>query len=81
MKFLIIDAPREQNLHLYLKEFKKYNVKHLIRIDVTPPGYSGQDVEKAGITMHVRQLPLFINLRIISNRSVASFPSETLQRE
>ena len=54
MKFLIIDAPREQNLHLYLKEFKKYNVKHLVRIDVTPPGYSGEDVEKAGITMHVR---------------------------
>ena len=51
-KFLIIDAPREQNLHLYLKEFKKYNVKHLVRIDVTPPGYNGEDVEKAGITMH-----------------------------
>lgn len=55
MRFLIIDAPREQNLHLYLKEFKKYNVKHLVRIDVTPPGYSGEDVEKAGIVMHVRQ--------------------------
>lgn len=52
MKFLIIDAPREQNLHLYLKEFKKYNVKHVVRIDVTPPGYPGADVEKAGITMH-----------------------------
>ena len=56
MRFLIIDAPREQNLHLYLKEFKKYNVKHLVRIDVTPPGYNGVDVGKAGIVMHVRLL-------------------------
>jgi protein tyrosine phosphatase type IVA len=54
LRFLIIDAPRESNLHLYLKEFKKYNVKHLVRIDVTPPGYNGGDVEKAGIKMHVR---------------------------
>jgi protein tyrosine phosphatase type 4A len=60
MKFLIIDAPREQNLHLYLKEFKKYNVKHLVRIDVTPPGYSGEDVEKAGIVMHVRSLLMYL---------------------
>lgn len=52
MKFLIIDAPREQNLHLYLKEFKKYNVKHVVRIDVTPPGYPSEDVEKSGITLH-----------------------------
>ena len=56
LRFLIIDAPREQNLHLYLKEFKKYNVKHLVRIDVTPPGYSAEEVEKAGITLHVSKL-------------------------
>jgi protein tyrosine phosphatase type IVA len=56
LRFLIIDAPRESNLHLYLKEFKKYNVKHLVRIDVTPPGYNGADVEKAGIKMHVRRI-------------------------
>jgi hypothetical protein len=31
-----------------------------VRIDVTPPGYSGEDVEKAGIVMHVR-LSLFIS--------------------
>ena len=73
MKFLIIDAPREQNLHLYLKEFKKYNVKHLIRIDVTPPGYSSQDVEKAGITMHVRTLSTNFQLSVTSHPSATYF--------
>jgi hypothetical protein len=33
MKFLIIDAPREQNLHLYLKEFKKV-LTHLLMVTV-----------------------------------------------
>lgn len=67
MKFLIIDAPREQNLHLYLKEFKKYNVKHLVRIDVTPPGYSGEDVEKAGIVMHVRFLCEYLDVECVNH--------------
>lgn len=50
MRFLIMDAPKEGNLHLYLKECKKYNVTQLIRI--SEPTYSKEEVENAGITLH-----------------------------
>jgi protein tyrosine phosphatase type 4A len=50
LKFLIMDAPKETNLHLYLKECKKHNVAHIARI--SEPSYSKKDVEKAGISLH-----------------------------
>ena len=81
MRFLIIDAPREQNLHLYLKEFKKYNVKHLVRIDVTPPGYNGVDVGKAGIVMHVRLLDwmrIFRSLKCLTQNSTTVLKGNVL---
>lgn len=51
LKFLIMDAPKENNLHVYLKECKKYNVQHIVRI--SEPSYSKEEVEKAGIHLHV----------------------------
>ena len=51
LKFLIMDAPKENNLHLYLKECKKANVKHIGRI--SEPSYSKDEVEAAGISLHV----------------------------
>lgn len=56
LRFLIMDAPKESNLHLYLKECKKYNVTHIVRI--SEPSYSKDEVEKAGITLHVRTSPM-----------------------
>jgi len=50
LKFLIMDAPKESNLHLYLKECKKNNVLHLVRI--SEPSYSKEEIDKAGITLH-----------------------------
>mmetsp|Transcript_7183 Transcript_7183/g.7422 ORF Transcript_7183/g.7422 Transcript_7183/m.7422 type:complete len:175 (+) Transcript_7183:73-597(+) len=50
LRFLIMDSPKESNLHLYLRECKKYNVIHLVRI--AEPTYNKEEVEKAGITMH-----------------------------
>lgn len=54
LRFLIMDAPKESNLHLYLKECEKVHVTHLVRI--SEPTYDKREVEKAGITLHVRAM-------------------------
>lgn len=55
LRFLIMDAPKESNLHLYLRECKKYNVVHIVRI--SEPSYSKEEVESAGITLHEMNYP------------------------
>ncbi len=50
MKFLIMDAPSETNLQLYIKEMEKYNVSDIVR--VCDPSYSKDIVEKHGIKLH-----------------------------
>jgi protein tyrosine phosphatase type 4A len=52
LRFLIMDSPKDSNLHLYLKECKKYNVKFIARI--SPPSYSVEEVNAAGIALQVR---------------------------
>lgn len=51
LRLLIMDAPKQSNLHLYLRECKKYNVTHIVRI--SEPTYSKEEVENAGISLHV----------------------------
>ena len=55
LRFLVIDAPKEHNLHLYLKEFKKNNVLQVVRI--SEPSYSKEEVENAGIGLHEMYYP------------------------
>jgi protein tyrosine phosphatase type IVA len=55
MKFLIMDAPRQQNLHLYIKEMRKHSVTDLVR--VCEPTYSGAELQQAGITLHDMEYP------------------------
>ena len=51
-RYLIMDAPNNGNLHMYLKACKHANVTDLIRVceDQT---YSADEVEAAGIRVHV----------------------------
>lgn len=50
MKFLIMDAPRQSNLHLYIKEMRKHGVTDVVR--VCEPTYQGAELQTAGITLH-----------------------------
>lgn len=55
LSFVIMDAPNDSNLHLYLKELKKHNVTDLVRAcEVT---YSRESVEAAGIKVHELEFP------------------------
>jgi protein tyrosine phosphatase type 4A len=55
LRFLIMDAPRPNNLHLYIKECKKYNVTDVVR--VCEPTYSKTDLIHAGIQLHEMPYP------------------------
>ena len=63
VKFLIMDAPKDANLHLYLKECKKHNVSHIVRI--SEPSYSTEEVETAGIALHVSFRPIIRKIKLI----------------
>ena len=50
VRFLIMDKPKDSNLHLYLKECKKHNVTDIVRI--CEPCYDAAEVEKSGVCLH-----------------------------
>ena len=50
MRFLIMDAPRHGNLHLYIREMRKHHVVHVVR--VCEPTYGGGELQNAGIELH-----------------------------
>lgn len=50
MHFLIMDAPRQGNLHLYIKEMRKQHVTDVVR--VCEPTYRGGELSSAGIGLH-----------------------------
>lgn len=50
MKFFIMDAPRQGNLHLYIKEMRKHSVTDVVR--VCEPTYQGGELQTAGIALH-----------------------------
>ncbi|GKY92048.1 protein tyrosine phosphatase type IVA 2 [Mayamaea pseudoterrestris] len=50
MKFLIMDAPRQGNLHYYIKEMRKHHVTDVVRVcEVT---YTANELNLAGIKLH-----------------------------
>jgi protein tyrosine phosphatase type 4A len=50
MRFLIMDAPRQANLHLYIKEMRKHSVTDVVR--ACEPTYQGAELQTAGIGLH-----------------------------
>lgn len=50
MKFLIMDAPRQANLHVYIKEMRKHHVVEVVR--VCEPTYRAGELNSAGIGLH-----------------------------
>jgi protein tyrosine phosphatase type 4A len=50
MRFMIMDAPKQHNLHLYIKECKRQNVQDVVR--VCAPTYTASDLNAAGIALH-----------------------------
>lgn len=55
LRFLIMDAPRQGNLHLYIKQMQRYSVTDLVR--VCEPTYQSGDLKSAGIEMHNMEYP------------------------
>ena len=49
-RFMIFDAPHDDNLPLYLREFKKQNVLSVVR--VCDPTYNVKPLEQMGITVY-----------------------------
>ena len=55
LRFLIMDAPRQGNLHLYIKEMRKHSVTDLVR--VCEPTYQTGELQNAGISCHNMEYP------------------------
>jgi len=55
LRFLIMDAPRQGNLHLYIKEMRKHSVTDMVR--VCEPTYQTGELQNAGIAAHNMEYP------------------------
>mmetsp|Transcript_47138 Transcript_47138/g.69148 ORF Transcript_47138/g.69148 Transcript_47138/m.69148 type:complete len:171 (+) Transcript_47138:245-757(+) len=49
-KFVILDAPNDSNVHIYLEELKKENVVHVVR--VCDPTYDTTCLSQSSISVH-----------------------------
>jgi protein tyrosine phosphatase type 4A len=50
LRFLIMDAPRQSNLHLYIRECRRNRVTDVVR--VCEPTYNGGELSTAGMRLH-----------------------------
>jgi hypothetical protein len=52
LKFVILDAPNDSNVHVYLEALKRENVGHVVR--VCDPSYDTSSLLDNNIAVHVR---------------------------
>ena len=52
LRFLVMDAPSDSNLHLYIKEMQRYHVTDVVRVCL--PTYSTDALKQINIITHVR---------------------------
>jgi len=50
LRFLIFDAPTDENLDTYLQEFKRVGIQHIVR--ACDPSYATEKLTRASITVH-----------------------------
>jgi protein tyrosine phosphatase type 4A len=74
LRLLIMDAPKESNLHLYLKQCKKSNVTAIVRL--SEPSDSREEVENAGIALHVSIAVVFVLVPREADRCFSPTPQE-----
>lgn len=55
LRFLIMDAPRQANLHLYVRECQRHAVADIVR--VCEPTYMAGELTSAGIAVHEMAYP------------------------
>lgn len=55
LRFLIMDAPRQANLHLYIKECRRNRITDIVR--VCEPTYLAGELTSAGIAVHEMAYP------------------------
>lgn len=84
LRFLIMDAPRPNNLHLYIKECRKHHVTDVVR--VCEATYPAAGLRSAGISLHELPYPdghsppqeiLDKWLKLVDERFMKSAPSST----
>jgi len=56
LRFLIMDAPRQSNLHLYIKECRRNYVTDIVR--VCEPTYLGNELTNARNALHIFSLEM-----------------------
>jgi len=55
LRFLIMDAPRQSNLHLYIRELRRHSVTDVVR--VCEPTYLAGELDSAGMALHEMAYP------------------------
>jgi hypothetical protein len=76
LKFVILDAPNDSNVHIYLEALKKENVGHVVR--VCDPSYDTSSLINNNIAVHVSVITFsrtrFFAVVVLLSRESCSCP-------
>ncbi len=79
LKFVILDAPNDSNVHIYLEALKKENVGHVVR--VCDPSYDTSSLLNNNIAVHVSVITFsrthFFAVVVLLSRESCSCPCKS----